>query len=145
MHTRAAGNSTQCIVRETTTMNVSHGFGAPLYLMLAWLAGCILWNVGGVIMVSRGGPGIGPTASLGLAGGLFIAAIALVIAARRSRIAFIILSALFGLMGLAAVYQAVTGDPSLWPSPFWRWAGAALNLFGFGAGLLGVIRGTIAK
>jgi len=111
--------------------------------MLTWLAGCVLWNVGGVIMVSRTGSGIGPTASLRLAGGLLVAAIALVVAAQRSRIVFVMLSGLFALMGFAAVYQAVTGDPALWPSPFWRWAGAALNLFGLGAGLLGVFRGTL--
>ena len=122
-------------------LNVSQGFRTPLLLMLVWLAGCVLWNVGGVIMVSRTGSGIGPTASLGLAGGLLVAAIALVVAAQRGRIVFVMLSALFGLMGFAAMYQAVTGDPSLWPSPFWRWAGAALNVFGFGAGLLGVVRG----
>jgi hypothetical protein len=49
------------------------------------------------------------------------------------------------LGGLVAVYQAVTGDPSLWPSPFWRWAGAALNMIGVVAGALGTARGLTSR
>jgi hypothetical protein len=36
-----------------------------------------------------------------------------------------------GLMGLAVAINAFIEDPALWPSDFWRYAGAALNGIGF--------------
>lgn len=118
---------------------------APMYGLLLWIAGCVLWNVAGVMLVSRGGTGIGPTASLPVAAVLGLAALLLVYAARHSLVLFAALSALFALGGFVAVYQAVTGDPSLWPSPFWRWAGAALNMIGVVAGALGTARGLTSR
>ena len=70
-----------------------------MYGLLLWIAGCILWNVGGVVLVSQGGPGIGPTASLPVAAVLGLAAILLVYAARHNLTVFAILSALFALGG----------------------------------------------
>ncbi|KPK18238.1 MAG: hypothetical protein AMJ67_10985 [Betaproteobacteria bacterium SG8_41] len=113
----------------------------PLICVLIWLAGAVLWNVAGVILIAKTGTGIGPTASLTLAGIMGVVAVLLYLAARFNRIGFAILSALCALAAFAAVYQAFTGEASLWSTPFWRWAGAALNLFGFGAGLWGLLGG----
>lgn len=118
---------------------------APMYGLLLWIAGCILWNVAGVVLVWRGGLGIGPTASLPVAIVLGLAAILLVYSARYNLILFAILSGLFGLGGFAAVYQALAGEPSLWPSPFWRWTGVALNTFGLAAGTIGTARGLLSR
>jgi hypothetical protein len=118
---------------------------APLIGILIWISGCVAWNVVGVLRVAQTGTGIGPTASLMLAAGLIGAAVVLVAAARGRGLTFAMLSALFALMSFAAVYQAFSGQPSLWPSPFWRWAGAALNMFGLGASAFGVIRGLQSK
>jgi hypothetical protein len=117
----------------------------PMMCLFAWIVGCIAWNVVGVILVARGGPGIGPTASLPLAGGLAAVALLLWLAAKKSLLLFSLLGGLCGLAGLAAVIQAITGDPSAWPSPFWRWAGAALNAGGALAGIFAVARGLGAK
>lgn len=110
-------------------MNESHS--RFLFGVLAWVVGCVLWNAYGVALVAQGKPGIGPTASLGLAAAIALIGLLLWITERRMPAVFGILSGLCAVAAIIPVYQAVTGDPSLWPSAFWRWAGAALNAFGF--------------
>ena len=114
---------------------------APLICIVVWIAGCVFWNVAGVILIDKTGTGIGPTASLTVAGILVVIAMLLYLAARFNGLIFSVLSVLCAVVAFAAVYQAFTGNVSLWPTAFWRWAGAALNLFGFVAGLWGLIRG----
>jgi len=115
---------------------------APLICIVVWIAGCVFWNVAGFILIEKTGTGIGPTASLTVAGILMVIAVLLYLAARfNGLIIFSLLSVLCAVAAFAAVYQAFTGDASLWPTAFWRWAGAALNLFGFVAGLWGLISG----
>ena len=114
---------------------------APLICIVVWVAGCVFWNVAGVILIEKTGTGIGPTASLTVAGILVVLGVLLYLAARFNGLIFSVLSVLCALAAFAAVYQAFTGDASLWPTAFWRWAGAALNLFGFVAGLWGLISG----
>ena len=114
---------------------------APLICIVVWIAGCVFWNVAGVILIEKTGTGIGPTASLTVAGILVVIAVLLYLAARFNGLIFSLLSVLCAVAAFAAVYQAFTGDASLWPTAFWRWAGAALNLFGFVAGLWGLISG----
>lgn len=138
------------IVSERTqtqieTTGIDPALKAPMYGLLIWIAGCILWNMAGVALVWLGAPSIGPTASLRVAIVLGLAAILLVYTARHNLILFAILCALFAFSGFAAVYQAVTEDPSLWPSPFWRWAGAALNAFGLAASTIGTARGLLSR
>jgi len=117
----------------------------PLFGLLAWIAGCVAWNVVGVALVSQGRPGIGPTASLAIAAGSAVLGLLLFLAARRSPTIFGFLAALCAVAAFAPVFQAITGDPSLWPSPFWRWAGAALNSLGIIMGLSGAIRGFTSR
>ena len=115
---------------------------APLICIVVWIAGCVFWNVAGVVLIEQTGTGIGPTASLTVAGILMVIAVLLYLAARfNGLIIFSLLSVLCAVSAFVAVYQAFTGDASLWPTAFWRWAGAALNLFGFVAGLWGLISG----
>lgn len=112
----------------------------PLVGQLVWIAGCIAWNVAGVALVSQGGTGIGPTASIEIAAVSAVLGLVLYLAARRSVTMFGVVAALCAVAACAPVYQAITGDPSLWPSPFWRWAGEALNSLGILMGLVGAIR-----
>jgi hypothetical protein len=113
----------------------------PLICIVIWIAGCVFWNVAGVILIEKTGTGIGPTASLTVAGILVVIAVLLYLATRFNGLIFAGFSTLCALLAFAAVYQAITGEASLWPTAFWRWAGAALNLFGFVAGLWGLISG----
>ena len=114
---------------------------APLICFVVWITGCFFWNVAGVILIEKTGTGIGPTASLTVAGILMVIAVLLYLAARFNGLIFSLLSVLCAVAAVPAVYQAFTGEASLWPTAFWRWAGAALNLFGFVAGLWGLISG----
>jgi hypothetical protein len=112
----------------------------PLYGLLAWVAGCVAWNVSGVILVANGAQGLGPTQSLTVAAASLVVGFLLWIMAYRVRWLFGLLAGLCALGAFVAVAQAITGDPASWPSVFWRWAGAALNSLGVLAGLAGVVR-----
>jgi hypothetical protein len=117
----------------------------PLLLILAWLAGAALWNVAGVVLIAMTGTGFAPTASLLVVGILAAVALLLYLAARSGGIGFAVLAALCAVLAFFGVYQAYVGDPSSWATPFWRWAGAALNFYGFVAGLFGAIKGIGAR
>ena len=118
---------------------ISSNLRTPLYAVMAWLTLSTLWNVVGVVLVANGQRAPGPTASLAAAALLVGIGALLAVGVLRSPTLFGALCGICGLFALAAVVQAVTGDPALWPAAFWRWAGAALNAFGAAAGCLGVI------
>ena len=110
-----------------------------LNAQLLWLLLAALWNGVGVYRIAQGQAAIGPTASLIVAGVLLALAALLYVRALRWPLLWCAIS-LFGVYGAgSAVFGAITGDPSLWPTPFWRWSGAALNLFGLLACLLGIL------
>ena len=133
----AAAGRWSCSARGMQNMNDTSK--RPLLAVLVWVLGCVFWNVLGVVLQARGQPGIGPTASLGIAAGIALVGILLWFTETRMPLLFGMLSALCAAAAIIPVYQAVTGDPSLWPSAFWRWAGAALNGFGFIAATLAAL------
>lgn len=102
------------------------------------LLGSAGWNAAGVVLMSQGRQPLGPTASLTVAVVLLLLCTGLWIGLSRSRPLYITISVLLGVGALLAVKQALVGEASLWPSAFWRWAGAGLNLTGFVANLTGV-------
>ncbi len=102
------------------------------------ILGATVWNVSGVILLSLGYRSPGPTASLFMAGILLVAGGVMVFGARRQIIIYMAASCLAGIGGFLAIYQAFNLDPILWPSEFWRYAGAALNSVGFIAAIAGI-------
>lgn len=110
-----------------------------LPVQAAWAILSFLWNIAGVLLISRGLRAPGPTASWVAAGVLFVIAAALFLTVKKLPLAYLLLSFIGGLMALLAVKYAFTADPSLWPSEFWRWAGIALN----GAGTAGAVAGVL--
>jgi hypothetical protein len=104
--------------------------GWALGVQVTWAILAALWNFAGVALVRGGGRALGPTGSI--AGGLVlvVAAAGLPIVLGRWPLAYGVLSGLFGLVALGAVVNAFRADPSLWPSEFWRYAGALLNAVG---------------
>lgn len=106
---------------------------------VAWALLAALWNFAGVARVRSGGRALGPTASI--AGGLVlvVAAAALPFVLGRWPLVYGVLSGLFGLVALGAVANAFRADRSLWPSEFWRYAGAVLNAGGALAAAAAVI------
>lgn len=120
------------MIKENNTARI-------LNAQLLWLLLAALWNGVGVYRIAQGQAAIGPTASLTVAGVLLVLAALLYFRALGWPILWCAIS-LFGIYGAgSAVFGAITGDPSLWPTPFWRWAGAGLNLFGLAACLFGTL------
>jgi hypothetical protein len=112
---------------------------AVLAMQLAWVTLCVVWNVAGVYFVSRGMRSPGPTASLGAAAILVAIGAVLMLTRQKWPVAYIITSLLTLVMAGAAVFNAFTADPLLWPSDGWRWAGAALNGAGMVAATLAIV------
>lgn len=128
---------TFCEQRETsmTTHGLMRIYGGQVLYLIA----CVIWNIAGVVLLSQGRQALGPTATL--VGAVVMVAIGIVayFGLKRSLPLYIVACVLMGLGGSIAVVQAVTGDPSLWPSEFWRWAGAALNAVGFALAVIGIV------
>jgi hypothetical protein len=112
---------------------------AVLAVQLAWVTLCVIWNVAGVYLVSRGMRSPGPTASLGAAALLVAIGAVLMLTRQKWPVAYIIATALTLVMAGPAVFNAFTADPLLWPSDGWRWAGAALNGVGMVAATLAIV------
>jgi hypothetical protein len=103
-------------------------------LLYAALVAC--WQVAGVALLAAGKSALGPSAST--SGAVLAGSIGLGFALtdRRFPRLFLILALFAGAAAAQALYHAWTGDPSLWPSPFTRTGGAAINALGVaGAGL----------
>ncbi len=108
-------------------------------VQVAWAILSATWNAGGVAMIAQGGRSPGPTASIAAAIVLIVMAIAYPMTIRRWPVVYLLVSLLGGLAAIAAVVNAFTADPKLWPSEFWRYAGAVLNGVGFFAALAGIV------
>ena len=101
-----------------------------LHGQLLWLGLSAFWNIAGVLLIGQGMRAIGPTASLPLAAILLIVGGVMYWAHSRMNFIYVLLSLLAIFAAGSAVLNAFTADPALWPSEFWRLAGAALNAFG---------------
>lgn len=110
-----------------------------LLALVAWAIASAIWNFAGVWLVGHGQRALGPTASV--EGGLVLLAIVavLVVVVKRWPFAYVLLAAACGVLALSAVYGAFARDPALWPSEFWRYAGAAINAFGVAAAIAAVV------
>ena len=104
--------------------------GTPVRLQLSYLLLAVLWNLAGLALIAQGMRAPGPTASGGIAAYLLALALVILMAARRLSWLYGGALLLVGLGAVSAVVQAFQLDPSLWPSPFWRYAGILLNGFG---------------
>ena len=87
-----------------------------------------LWNVAGVWLISQGQSPLGPTASMTGVAVLAVLILAYIFTLKKGyEKAFLLLASVGALVGLLTIYGALTKDPSLWPSEFWRVAGIAVN------------------
>lgn len=89
---------------------------AVLATQLAWVTLCVVWNVAGVYFVSTGLRSPGPTASLGAAAILVAIGAVLMLTRHKWPVAYIVVSVIPLVMAGAAVCNAFTADPLLWPS-----------------------------
>lgn len=113
----------------------------PIKLQLSWISMSILWNITGIILVSKGKRALGPTASWTAIAVLLILAIALVVSYQKKwSVFYLLLTFLGGAMAFIAVRNAFIQDILLWPSEFWRYTGIVVNSFGIFAALFAVVR-----
>ena len=112
------------------------------YWVLPWqfvhLLGSAAWNVAGVMLVAQGRQPLGPTASAVVVMVLLLLGAGLWFGFRRSRALYVTMSILLGVGAFFAVRQAFVGEAAFWPSAFWRWSGAGLNLAGLAANIAGI-------
>jgi TctA family transporter len=113
--------------------------GRVLPVQVAWAILSTIWNVVGVYLIAQGQRAIGPTASVAGAVVLMAIAVGFVVAVCRWPIVHLLLTIAAGLLGLGAVVNAFSADRALWPSEFWRYAGAVLNSAGFVASAFAVV------
>jgi len=121
----------------TSELRERVGWAFPV--QIAWAILAALWNVAGVLLIAQGRRAIGPTASWLTAAILLVLAVLFPYLVKRWPIAYLLLTAAAGLLGLFAAVNAFTADPALWPSEFWRYAGAVINGAGFIAAVIAVL------
>lgn len=126
-----------------STLRGATGWALPV--MFAWAILSAIWNFAGVALIAQGQRAPGPTASI--AGAIVLLAIAagLVVAVGRWPVIYLLISIVVGLAAIAAVVNAFTADPALWPSEFWRYAGATLNGVGLLAAAFAIVSTAIRR
>ena len=96
----------------------------------------IVWNIAG----SQGKSALGPTASLV---GIFLFAVLIglyiIFYKKEYKKLFLVFAFIGASLGSMAIYGALTKDPVLWPSEFWRYAGIAVNTLGVIGFILSII------
>ena len=96
-----------------------------------------LWQIVGLWRLSQGEQALGPTASGNVAVFAVASTGALYALVRAFPGVYVGLCSLLATPALLTIQNAFVADPSLWPSPWARWGGVALNA-------LGVIAPTLA-
>ena len=111
--------------------SLNRDYKKALLLMIAHAVLVMLWNITGIVLIAEGKPALGPAASWV---GLFLFAILILVylvlykeACKRLFLLVVFIGAMFAAM---AIYGALTKDPLLWSSEFWRYAGITINLLG---------------
>jgi hypothetical protein len=131
-----------CVDNHNSNARVAE---SALTAQMVWASLAALWNLTGVALIAAGQRAPGPTASIAAAAVLIVIVVALPLLSRRSRLLYLVLSALAGLMALFAVVSAFTSDAALWPSDFWRYAGATLNTVGVFATFVAIINAVSSR
>lgn len=109
-----------------------------LSLQLTHLLLSIAWNIVGVILIARGLPAPGPTASLLTALILLVLAGFMLLGAVRYRNLYLVVTLVVLLGAVSAIGPAFNKPAALWPSDFWRYAGVLLNSLGVIGALWGI-------
>ena len=101
-----------------------------LTLQLSYIGMSIFWNLVGVGLIDAGLKPLGPVANMQTVYLLLAVGIALSIASQKAIWLYAALSALLAFGAISALYGSVTGAPDMWPSAYFRWFGALINIAG---------------
>ena len=89
-----------------------------------------LWQIVGLWRLASGQQALGPTASGNVAIFAVASTGALYALARAFPAVYVALASLLAVPALLTIQNAFVADASLWPSPWARWGGVALNALG---------------
>ena len=98
-----------------------------------------LWQVVGLWLVASGRSALGPTASGNVAIFAVASTGALYAMVRRFPEAYVAIASLIAVPAMLTIQNAFVADPSLWPSPWARWGGVALNALGVIAPAIAIV------
>jgi len=98
-----------------------------LYVQLTYLSFSLIWNLTGAGLIAAGHAALGPSASIWVALVIALLGVALVIGVNRIPWLYVAVTSITVLGAVIALKDTFTKDATLWPSEFWRLAGAAIN------------------
>ena len=99
-------------------------------LQVAYGVGVALWQIVGLWLLASGRAALGPTASGNVAIFAVASTGALYALARAWPAVYVGLASLLAVPAILTIQNAFVADASLWPSPWARWGGVALNVLG---------------
>lgn len=111
-------------------MTDSFSLRAALTLQLCYIGMSAFWNLIGVGLIDAGLPPLGPVANMQTVYVLSAVGILLVIGSRKQAWLYFAMSALLAAGAASAIYGSLIGAPALWPSAYFRWFGALINVVG---------------
>ena len=103
---------------------------AALTLQLCYIGLSAFWNLIGVGLIDAGLPPLGPVANMQTVFLLLAVGILLIIGSRQQIWLYFAMSALLAAGAASAIHGSLTGAPELWPSAYFRWFGALINVEG---------------
>ncbi len=110
---------------------MNHHLKLIVSVQIGYVILCIVWNLVGLYQLQHGQQPIGPTASMMVAVVLASFSTALFFSAKHQwKLIYLGITLLLGVGAVSAIHGALTKDLSLWPSEFWRLAGAMVNVIG---------------
>ena len=107
---------------------LNNKYKTPLYFTVLHAFIAAIWNVAGLILISKGESPLGPTASSAAIILMLILIVTYIITLKKGyEKTFLIIAFLGAILGSVTIYGALTKEHTLWPSEFWRYAGIAVN------------------
>lgn len=111
----------------------------PLKIQLIHALLCILWNVVGITLIYIGERALGPIANWTTVIMSLIMAVSIYIGAKRFHWLYLFITLLQLILASKVVASSFILNPQLWPSDFWRLAGAIVNNIGIIGAVLGLL------
>lgn len=108
----------------------SSAMRVALVLQFSYIGMSIFWNLIGIGLFEAGMKPLGPVANGQTVFLLSAIGLVLWIGSQKSIWVYFAMSVLLALGAGSAIYGSLTGAAALWPSAYFRWFGALINVVG---------------